>query len=182
VPGWRVVGPAAAAAILASAGVSWFAARAHYGALLAEKETAVHELDDLVHQRNAVITTQQRKLSALSKLLQSRGVASEDVDAQIEKLKGELATAEEDATAAPRDPNALYQAGHIVGIVRGANPDMPARTVTFSAITSANEITLPGNFEFMQWRLACADSGLRATTTLGQRRELNYYRVACKIR
>jgi hypothetical protein len=181
-PGWRVVGPAAAALALAAGGGSWLVARAHYGAQLADMATRLHELDDLVNQRNAVITAQQRKVSALSKLLQARGVAPDDVDAQIAKLRGELATAEQDATAAPRDPNALYQAGHIVGIVRGANSDVPARTVTFSAITAANEIALPGNFEFMQWRLACADSGLRATTTLGQRRELNYYRVECKIR
>jgi hypothetical protein len=169
------------AAILAAAGASWLAARARYGPMLAEKQAMVRELDDLVRQRNEVIREQQHKISALSKLLQGRDSGSDSADQTIAKLKGELQSAEQDATAAPRDPNALYQGGKIVGVVRGASTDMQDRLVTFSAITAPSEIALPGNFEFMQWRLNCADSGLRATTTLGQRRELNYYRIACKM-
>jgi uncharacterized coiled-coil protein SlyX len=181
VPRWLIGGLAIVAAILGAAGASWLAARARYGPALAEKEAMVRELDDLVRQRNDVIRDQQKKLSALSKLLQNRESGSENPEQAIAKLKGDLQSAAKDATAAPRDPNALYQGGKIVGIVRGANADAQHRQVTFSAITAPGEIALPGTFEFMQWKLSCADSGLRATTTLGQRHELNYYRIECKI-
>ena len=181
--GALLTGLAIVAAIVGAAGASWLAARARWEPMLAEKEALLHELDDLVRQRNDVIRDQQKKIAALSKALQSRegGSGADNPAETIARLKGELQSAEKDATAAPRDPNALYQGGKIVGIVRGANADAHDRHVTFSAITAPNEIVLPGNFEFMQWKLSCTDSGLRATTTLGQRRELNYYRIECKM-
>ena len=181
-------------AIAAAAMVGWFAAGAEYKPLLAAADAQVRQLNDLIDTRNAVIRNQQQRVAELSGRLdrykaELAGAASGKADETIAKLKAELDAVEKaaqqeaqtPAKPAPRDPAALYQNGRIVAMVRGAIPDPRAGTIGFSAITSESEIALPATFDYMQWKLHCEDSGLKAVTSLAAKREINYYRVQCKM-
>jgi len=154
-------------------GVSYFAFR-HF------HRESVAALNDRVLSQERLLIDYRTKLKG-----------AEAAAAQIEKLTGLLAAAQErlrQAKTTPvsiekqsRDPRRLYEGNSPIALTQDPKIDLEKKKIIFPIVNAAVILGTDKVYEFHDWKLACGGTQMYNMVNDGAAREFSYSPLTCKI-
>ena len=116
---------------------------------------------------------------------------AEEAAAQIEKLTGSLAAAQESLHQAKitpvsiekqsRDPRRLYEGNSPIALTQDPKVDLEKKKITFPIVNAAVILATNKVYEFQDWKLACGGTQMYNMVNDGAAREFSYSPLTCKI-
>jgi len=158
---------------LITLGVSYFAFQ-HF------HHESVAALNDRISLQERLLADYRTKLKG-----------AEEAAAQIEKLTGSLAAAQESLHQAKitpvsiekqsRDPRRLYEGNSPIALTQDPKVDLEKKKITFPVVNATVILATNKVYEFHDWKLACGGTQMYNMVNDGAAREFSYSPLTCRI-